>query len=205
MILFTRTPLAGRIKTRLQPECSPKQAAEIASIMIEETVRIALARWPGPVELCVWPGAHHALFRRIASAFDLPVNLQTAGNLGDKMQNAMTQAGFPCAVMGCDVPHCPPATLKQAFCALEAGECVVGPATDGGYYLLGLQQPAPELFEHIRWGEKSVLTDTLDRALDIGLTLDRLDTMNDVDSFHDLVEVAPLVPHLSRWLENNGF
>ena len=204
LVLFARTPIAGKVKTRLQPGCSAQQAAEVAAILVEETVRVVRTAWPGPVELCVWPEPHHDILHRISVNYDVPLTRQVTGTLGDKMQHAMTRVGYPCAVMGCDVPQCLPVTLVRASTLLTNGDNVIGPSTDGGYYLLGLQHPAPAIFTDIDWGEDSVLGETLRRAVKISLHLPLLEPLLDIDSFVDLVEVSYKVPTLARWLDNQG-
>src|SRR5689334_23308224 len=104
------------------------------------------------------------------------------------------------AVLGCDVPHCPWDVLDDAEAALARGDCVLGPADDGGYYLLGLTQARAELFEGIAWGGPDVLAATLARAtaLDIEFTL--LPRLRDIDTAADLWLVGRCYPPLARYL-----
>jgi rSAM/selenodomain-associated transferase 1 len=205
LILFAKSPRAGGVKTRLQPPCTPEQAADLAEILVEETVRAAVASWPGGIELCAWPDTNDPLFNRLELSYGVDLTTQAAGDLGSKMLKAMVHAGFPCAVMGCDIPHCTPEMYIGAFRALEGGKSVIGPASDGGYYLIGLQESRPELFDGIHWGGEDVLADTLQRAALTGPRLELLGAHNDIDTFQDLLQIAPAIPRLARWLEFQGF
>ena len=204
LILFAKSPIPGQVKTRMQPQCSAEQAADLAEILIEETVRAAVAGWPGEVELCTWPDTNHGLFSRLAGEHHIGLSSQGSGNLGDKMLHAMERAGFPSAVIGCDVPHCPPGVFLSAFEALKDGSNIIGPSSDGGYYLIGLQQARPVLFGGIGWGGSNVLEETLLRSSRAGINLVSLDALVDIDTFADLLQVSPGIPQLARWLEKQG-
>ncbi len=199
LVLFAKTPIAGEVKTRLQPQCTPQQCVDIARILISESVRVVSRVWPGSVSLAVWPDANDSFLQRLPSDHDLSVLVQVAGDLGDKMHAALQQSGYPAAVMGCDVPHIPSAHLSQAYRWLSDGRDVIGPSADGGYYLLGLARPAPTIFNGIKWGTDQVLTATLDRAHNIDRRLLSLPVLNDIDTWADL-STTPL-PALQAYLK----
>lgn len=111
-----------------------------------------------------------------------------------------TAAGGPAAVMGCDVPHCPPEQLKKAYDLLSQGENVIGPCVDGGYYLIGLQVCQPALFSRIRWGRPDVLESTLQRAADHDTGFSTLIRLRDIDDYGDLRSAMEQLPILRRWL-----
>ena len=122
------------------------------------------------------------------------------------MSNAIcdfTSRGIPAAVMGCDIPHCSPDQLLRAFSLLEDGKNVIGPGVDGGYYFLGLQDCLPDLFAGIRWGGSDVLERTLKYAAQLGIELTALDSLQDIDSYADLVAAASEIPDLQRWLKHD--
>lgn len=207
LIVMAKQPRPGQVKTRLAAVCGAERAAEIAAVLIRETVILAAGNWPGDVYLCGAPDADHPLFQALAAEFHVRLVAQGGGDLGDRMarwlREGITRRGAA-AVMGCDVPHCEPHTVEQAYEALARGRNVLGPATDGGYYFLGMQQIAPVLFTGIEWGGNQVLDQTCMRAREAGIEFESLATLRDVDTWDDLVSVAchyaPLQPFTSRSL-----
>jgi rSAM/selenodomain-associated transferase 1 len=118
---------------------------------------------------------------------------QGAGDLGARMLRAFRERlageGSRAVIIGTDCPSLDAATIASAFAALEDHDLVVGPALDGGYYLVGLQAPQPVLFRDMPWGTARVLSETLERAAAAGLSVARLQPLADVDRPEDL---APL-------------
>ncbi len=114
---------------------------------------------------------------------------QPAGGLGEKLA---AWFDFACAaddrvlVIGSDSPTLPLQYIADAIAALDTTDCVIGPAHDGGYYLLGLQRPVPQLFEGIEWSGPQVFSQTLERAAEQGLRVIQLPAWNDIDEVADL-------------------
>lgn len=199
LILFAKTPVAGEVKTRLVPELGERGAAAFATALVEETVRRATATWPGTVRLQVWPDADHPCFARLRDAHGLEVTLQSGGDLGGRMFNALNEAherGAAAAVMGCDVPHCPPETYRTAHAFLSQGRAVIGPSDDGGYYLIGMTPPHPECFNRIKWGGSKVFDTTLKRASRAGIDLIVLQPLGDLDTPADIEALRENEPEL---------
>lgn len=207
LLLFAKQPLPGAVKTRLERDYSRAQVGEIAKFLITVTVECAVANWPSDVYLCGAPDCEHALFRALADRFQLRLASQDTGDLGARMLGAL-RAGIErrgaAAVMGCDVPHCPPEVIERAHEELARGRNVIGPTEDGGYYLIGLQQAAPELFADIAWGGAEVAAVTLARARALGMQFIELPTLRDIDTPESLWLVAqefePLRHHLYQVL-----
>ena len=203
LIIFARQPVPGQVKTRLQPEYTPEQAAEIAAFMTRATVEQAVSAWPGPISLYASPSPEHPLLRELAAQFDIPLAAQEGADLGAKMLHALrdgiARAGCA-AVMGCDVPHCGWEAIDQANDWLARGHNVLGPAEDGGYYFIGLQEARPELFEGIAWGGHEVLATTLARAASLDMEFEMLPLLRDVDTAADLWLVARGYEPLKRFL-----
>ena len=203
LILFAKPPVAGQVKTRLQPEYSPERAAEITAYMIRATVELAVSAWPGDVALHAWPDVDHPLFHKLAREFHIRLAPQAGGDLGARMLNAlregMERRGCA-AVMGCDVPHCGWDVLDQANGWLARGKNVLGPTEDGGYYFIGLQETRPELFENMPWSSKQVLATTLARAEGMGLEFEFLKKLRDIDTARDLWLIAQKYEPLKRFL-----
>ena len=204
LILFAKAPIPGQVKTRLTPQLDPQQAAQVATALIEHTVSLAIDNWPGPVTLQVWPDTQHEIFRRLSGEYGISLSAQSAGDLGRKICTALkahTDHGQAAAVMGCDVPHCPGQVLTDAYELLEQGSAnVIGPSTDGGYYLIGVQQTQPALFRGINWGNDRVFATTLENALAFDISFTRLKPLQDIDNFKDLERAAKDASFLNKWL-----
>jgi len=115
---------------------------------------------------------------------------QSSGDLGGRMSNAFKDLfarGYKSAIMiGADLPTLPSRYLRAAFAALERRPVVLGPSLDGGYYLIGLRAPQPELFEGIAWSTNQVLGQTIDRINRLSLEVQCLEPWYDVDTADDL-------------------
>lgn len=204
LILFAKAPVPGQVKTRLMPELDAREAAQVAILLIEHTVRLALENWPGPVTLHAWPDPNHAVFKNLADAHGVALAQQSRGNLGEKMHNAissLTRGGTPAALMGCDVPQCPGEVLREAYALLRQRCDIIGPTIDGGYYLIGLQQSHQGLFENMQWGSESVMESTLAAAQYCGIHFTCLPPLRDLDCFEDLTWAAKRMPALKKWVK----
>ncbi len=186
MGIFAKQPRPGAVKTRLCPPLSPAQAADLYRVSLEETVaRLQTGPWT-PV-LCF--AGEESWFRQ---AFpDLPLLPQGEGDLGERLQRALTTllevADCRGAVLvGSDSPDLPQELLEQAFAALQRTEAVVAPAVDGGYVLIGLRRPHPELFAAIPWSSDQVLELTRQRAAAAGISLAEVPGWEDVDDLPSL-------------------
>lgn len=203
LMLFARRPVTGEAKTRLAGHCGAERAAEIAAFLIRATVELAVKHWPGRLALYASANSDHPLFHELAGRYGLRVESQAEGDLGMKMHSALSDGiarQGAAAVMGCDVPHCPPDVLRKAHAVLARGGNVLGPATDGGYYFLGLQQPCAMLFEDMPWGSSNVFDVTLARAAQAGIAFELLPALRDIDTWDDLVAAAPQVPGIAIYL-----
>lgn len=203
LIIFVRQPIPGQVKTRLQPDYTPEQAAEIAAFMIRATVELVASAWPGPISLYASPDPEHPLLRGLGEEFGIRLASQAGADLGARMLHALREgiAREGCAaVMGCDVPHCGWEAIDQANDWLARGLNVIGPAEDGGYYFIGLQEARPELFEGVAWGGHDVLAATLSRAASLDMEFEMLPLLRDVDTAADLWLVARVYEPLRHFL-----
>ncbi len=203
LVIFAKQPLAGQVKTRLQPEYTPLQAAEIAALLVRATVELAVANWPGDIYLYGAPDAGHPLFEDLARKFDLQLAPQGTGDLGARMQAALCEGlarRRAAAILGCDVPHCPGDVLDLANHWLAQGRNVLGPTEDGGYYFIGLGAPHAVLFAGIDWGTERVLAQTIEKAEKLGIEFEWLPRLRDIDTARDLRLVAQQYEPLRRFL-----
>jgi glycosyltransferase A (GT-A) superfamily protein (DUF2064 family) len=190
LLVLAKEPLPGRVKTRLQPPFSPAEAAALAEAALADTLAavgrapadrrvLVLAGRPGrwlPPGFEVWPQAGGGLDRRIAAAL--------AGCTG------------PCLLVGMDTPQLTPALLEVCWRGVDA---VFGPATDGGYWCLGLREPGPALAARLLHGVPMSTTRTgpaqLGRLRAAGLRVAMLPELRDVDTAADARAVAAAAPH----------
>lgn len=203
LYIFAKAPLAGTVKTRLQGTYTAEQAAEIAAVLIRETVARVIASWDGPIYLATTPTTEHPLFAELASRYALTLRAQHGVDLGERMYDAIAHGiarHGAAGVIGCDVPHCAPSTLTQAQRCLRAGRNVLGPALDGGYYLIGLTRAHPQLFDRIEWGGPEVWARTRDRLHSLDLPYELLPALRDIDTAEDLRDAAAQVAALRRFL-----
>ncbi len=203
LALFARQPVAGRAKTRLQPDYSPAQAAEIAACLIRATAELAVSSWPGDICLYGAPDAEHPLFQELARDLGIRLAAQQGADLGERMRNALSEGlkhRIGAAILGCDVPHCTGEILDQANHWLAQGRNVIGPTEDGGYYFIGLSRIYPELFTDIPWGTPGVFERTLERAATLGIEFDLLPSLRDIDTAADLRRVSQDFPLLRRFM-----
>jgi len=203
LYLFAKAPVPGRVKTRLATECSAIRAAEIAAVMIRVTVELAVSVWRGEICLSVWPDRNHPLFSELATELGVSIIPQVDGDLGAKMLASLvegTEKGGA-AVMGCDVPHCPGVVLVEAHRALEAGQNVIGPTQDGGFYFLGLHQLHQAIFSGVNWGGHDVYHSTLANLQKCKIvTPVKLPILRDIDQWDDLVHAAKALDQLKPFV-----
>ncbi|MFA6499745.1 MAG: TIGR04282 family arsenosugar biosynthesis glycosyltransferase [Desulfurivibrionaceae bacterium] len=191
LILFTRYPEAGRTKTRLIPALGAQGAAtlqrQMSEAIVAQMARFA-AQYPVSLEVRYADGNQQAMETWLSS--DIPCLDQGGGDLGDRLHRAFAQAFAQGAqavvVIGADCPGLTPALFAQAFGALARQDLVLGPAMDGGYYLVGLNQPALAIFSRIPWGSGEVLAVTLKQAQILTLSTHILEPLADVDRPEDL-------------------
>lgn len=203
LFLFAKAPIAGKVKTRLQPHCNAQQAADIAKILLEAAVKRCVGAWPGEVKLSVWLDRDDDFLQSIGNKYCLDIVLQSEGHLGKKMHNTFEEFGYPAAIMGCDAPHVLSSSLTQAHDFLHHGKNVIAPSEDGGYYFIGLSQRYSGLFDGIVWGAESVYADTLANADTLGFEHVSLPSLNDVDTWQDVLSVAKYLPSLNAYINDN--
>ncbi len=204
IIVFTKAPVAGEVKTRLVPPLTHQQAAELHTRLVHRTLAMATGATLSPVELWCTPSRHHALFESCRKRYGVTLHDQEGADLGRRMHNAFAIAlqTNPCAVLiGTDCPALAADDLRVALAGLHNGnDAVLGPASDGGYVLIGLRRPAAELFSDIGWSTWAVLHETRARLKRLGWRWTELDEKWDLDRPADLdkLDLAALWPGTVR-------
>ncbi len=187
--MFVRAPEAGRVKTRLAASIGADAALRVYRRLAEHTVREALAVAGAEVRVHYTPADAEAIVR--AWLGDGPMLLpQAAGDLGERMRDAFARAFANghrrVVIIGSDLPEMRAGLLHRAISLLDGHQAVIGPARDGGYYLLGLTRLVEGVFEGIAWSTPGVLQATLERLEVAGITPALLETLTDVDVVGDL-------------------
>jgi rSAM/selenodomain-associated transferase 2/rSAM/selenodomain-associated transferase 1 len=196
LIIFTRYPETGTTKTRLIPLLGAKGAAKLQRKMTEHTLsRMMGLTASGDLTIEIrYDGGNEELMKQwLGSEFEYV--LQGDGDLGYRMQRAFEDAfkfgAAAVVIIGTDIPDLTAVDITKAFAVLKQKKMVLGPAKDGGYYLIGLQKNAfspavGDLFAGIKWGEHDVLKKTLNISKQLGLNYSLLKEMDDVDRPEDI-------------------
>ena len=184
--LFAKFPRAGEVKTRLIPGVGAEAAAGIHRALVERT--IATVRRSGlPLALYI-SGASQADFARWLGD-DIALREQGEGDLGARL----ARVAAPAILLGADIPDLTAEHLRDAARALEDVPVVIGPAQDGGYYLLGFNQKVPFLFDDMAWGTDAVRAETQRRLEERGIAWCELDPLADCDRPEDLARWPELI------------
>jgi len=193
LIIFTRYPEAGRVKTRLIPALGEKGAAIFHRKMVKLTLAQTRA-FSGEVEVHFSGGSPQLMKDWLGE--QLRYRKQAGTCLGEKLQYAFTEAFAEnkqkVVVIGTDCPGLTTEHIKQAFYLLDSSDLVLGPAQDGGYYLIGLKKVVKELFSGIKWGSDLVYRQTLAAAKGARLSLAELEKLADIDCPADLPFLAAI-------------
>lgn len=200
LLIFIRNPELGKVKTRLAQDLGDLEALRIYNTLLSHTRQVTLA-----------VDAHRLLFYSDfidrndewpARRFDK--HLQPKGDLGQRMQQAFEmalQTHEGAVIIGSDCPELTPAILHEAQDQLQQHDFVIGPAADGGYYLLGMRQLAPTLFQDMTWSTENVFEETIRRIEALHASYHTLPTLSDVDYAEDwerhrhLLEKKRLMPN----------
>ncbi|HEX4131429.1 MAG TPA: TIGR04282 family arsenosugar biosynthesis glycosyltransferase [Pirellulales bacterium] len=187
LLIFTRYPEPGQVKTRLIPFLGEEGAASLHRQMIEHTLRWARA-WQRHSEACAEVHFASGSLAKMQSMFghDLSYVRQADGDLGQRLIAATCGDLRATVIVGTDCPALSEDHVIQAFDALTTHDVVIGPATDGGYYLIGIRRCAPVFFQGIDWGTATVCAATRRIAAEQRLSLTLLELLSDVDEPKDL-------------------
>ena len=182
--VLAKAPVAGHAKTRLAPTLGPAGAARVHRQLVLRTLQtvqragLRLQLWGDPVG--------HRFFKALARVQGSPILAQPAGDIGARMHAAFVhhcgRSPAPLLLIGTDCPVLEAAHLREAARRLLAGsEAVFTPAEDGGYVLVGLRRPVPELFENMAWSTEQVMAQTRERLQRLGLRYSEMPTLWDMD------------------------
>ena len=195
IIVFGRYPEPGRTKTRLIQALGPTGAADLHRRMTEETVnkvKEMASQRSIDVEFCFEGGSLGKMRRWLGSG--MIFSHQDSGDLGERMYLSFRKAFHKgcrrVVLLGTDIPQLRTEMLEEAFDAFMENDLVIGPSSDGGYWLMGLNRPV-NLFQGLNWGSKTVFEKTITLAKRQNLKFHRLETLSDIDTIEDVMRWRP--------------
>jgi uncharacterized protein len=191
LLQFAKAPLQGRVKTRLQPALGKTGSLQLHCALVEYQFRIHQTSAVSNLEL--WCSAEHDFFHQLVEGTGVQLVEQQGCDLGERMANAFDErlGQFNrVIIIGSDCPAINGEYITQALEALDDVPVVFGPATDGGYVLIGLNCLNPALFSDIPWGSGEVMTMTRNRLNSLGLAWKELSALADIDRPEDLEELS---------------
>lgn len=187
LIVFIKNIIPGKVKTRLAATVGNEEAIKIYSALLESTRKVALNV---NADLFVF----YSNFIENHDIWDNQTFLkktQRGNNIGERMSNAFVDV-FPkyknAILIGGDIANLSTDILNEGFEKLNTHDFVLGPAHDGGYYLIGMKEPAPSIFEKIKWSTDSVSKTTIEKIEALGKTYHLLPTLSDIDREEDWIK-----------------
>ena len=198
LLVFARLPELGRVKTRMAAEIGPERALAVYEAMLADLIAGIGSSTPDTEIEFLWPPTPAASGAALRRAFaHHAVAMQTGADLGDRLSMALSERFFfhrteKIIAIGADDPTLTRELIDHAFALLDSCEYVVGPAEDGGYYLIGCRALSfdPSVFHGIAWGAPSVLAATLDKIAALQRTFALLPERYDLDTAADLERFA---------------
>ena len=191
LIVFAKSPVPGSVKTRLCPPLTPDEAATLHGSLVLDTLEQTRKLQGFDRFLACAPSKQHPFFQAVGARQQIELWEQIPEeDFGKRMDQAFCIAfdrGYSFAVMiGSDLPTIDGNIVQQALRALSEHDAVIGPSQDGGYYLIGMKKPTPELFSEIPWSTDQVTSLTQQKAERLGLSLKLLRPQRDLDTMEDL-------------------
>ena len=191
LLIFIKNPELGKVKTRLAAEIGDEMALRVYHKLTDYTRAVCSAT---SADRLVFYSSHidpedawgAGLFKK---------QVQSGNDLGARMSEAfrsvLEEKGYEKAIIiGSDCAEITPELLQEAFDRLDHSDLVIGPALDGGYYLLGMKKHHGYVFSEIDWSTESVAAQTLERAAQLGLSIEKLKVLRDIDQLDDLKAVG---------------
>ena len=193
---FAKFPEPGKVKTRLARDIGPDAAADVCRRIAEYVLKRTASEDSGYRRIIFYmPETMRQQFSDWMPGEVL--RAQTGGDVGERMDNALKElfdmGAEKAIVIGSDIPGLHTGIIVQAFHKLDSSDVVIGPARDGGYYLIGMKSPHPEIFRNMMWGTEKVFKETVTIIEKMGLSYGVVATLFDVDDLDDFVRAEELL------------
>ncbi len=215
IIIMAKIPVAGKVKTRLQPFLSPEKCAELAAVFLQDMIKKTQGICKN-ITLAYSPATERTLLETISPP-EINTLEQIGADLGEKMSNAFDfvfkrDSDSAVVMIGADSPTFPVEYIEQAFGFLEAdANAVLGKSADGGFYLIGLRNSAPHIFRRIEWSSSKVyaqIAANIENFKTVPEWYD-VDTPDDFtrlrDELQNNLKARSYAPETFRWLSANQF
>lgn len=190
LLVIAKSPVPGRVKTRLTPPCPPEQAAQLAGAALSDTLAAASRTRRAARRVLVLDGAPGPWL-----PLGFEVVPQGDGGLAARLAAAFQAAGGPAFLVGMDTPQVTPELLDAGLAAIAEADAAFGAALDGGYWGIGLRRPDPAVFLGVPMSVPSTGAVQRMRLSELGLSTALLPPLRDVDTFDDALAVAADAPH----------
>jgi len=188
LIVFARNLVEGKVKTRIASKIGDELALEVYRILLGNTIQ-TVASLPATIE----PVIYYSDFAETDSNFDfegIRTEVQDGSGLGERMANSLVKefgsGAKKVCIIGTDIYNLSTQIIVKAFRQIQDNNVVIGPAMDGGYYLLGLNSLNTKLFADISWSKSTVLKNTINNINHLGLKYELLEYLSDVDEYDDI-------------------
>lgn len=185
LIIFVKNRIPGSTKTRLAKSVGDEAALQVYDALLDHTQAVTAGFLAEK-----WVFFSEEIEEKSLWSIGYRLAVQQGQDLGKRMQQAFercfAEGAQRVCIIGSDCYELEPKHLQEAYAALQQHDVVIGPAHDGGYYLLGLQEQQPELFQNKIWSTPDVFADTLDDCERLGLSVHQLPRLHDLDDVQDL-------------------
>lgn len=189
LIIFTKNLILGKVKTRIARVIGAEKALFLYQMLLDQ-IKSTMGHLPGNINCKIYYSEF--IDKTDKWPLQVEVHLQEGTGLGQRMAKAinseLVRANHKVCLIGTDIEALTTDIITNAFELLDANDVVLGPAFDGGYYLIGMKKLNPVIFKGVKWGSESVLESTLDLIASEGLTHELLPVLRDVDQVNDIPE-----------------
>ena len=203
ILVFLKAPQPGAVKTRLASDLGNQTACDVYRHLALATLKQIPENWPTRIYFSP-ADAREEMRQWLGNSVSL--HPQSEGNLGKRLtaacQESFADGAESVILLGGDCPTITTEHLHLAAQALEKKQPVIGPAKDGGYWLLGLYKHSPKIFEDICWSSETVFHSTMERFSTLNLHPTQLETLEDIDDLDSLNRAIPHCQNLNQFLSS---
>lgn len=193
-IVFVKAPKIGRVKTRLTKHLDERSVLKLYKSFAADVIE-AVKQRADQLKICYYPAKEESLIKEwLGNAFEYEA--QSGRHLGERMKNAFrstfSENHGKAILVGTDIPELPEAVIDEAFWRMDHGMPVIGPARDGGYYLIGFRRDRfiDQIFDNMQWSTSRVFSDTLATFEQLNCNVNVLPQCLDIDTYEDLMDLS---------------